>query len=512
MKSPTDLFDLIKSMTKSEKRYFKLYASKHVKGTGNCVRLFDAIDGQESYDETDIRRRFRKERFVRQLPVQKNYLYDLILRSLRAFHSARTVEMRIKEMLHDVEVLFSKGLYDQCSELLARCRQAGARDESYDLLLATLSWEIRLAYSQSNVERLHELAEERERILRVQSNLAEYFRISLTLLELERANGWLRDARAREALEAIMRHPLMANEAGALSFKAKTIYFNSWNVACALNGDRDSSYAYARRYLELLESHADFIRLNQRSYITALSNAASAAFRVRRYDEMHELLHRLEVFPTDSSELRARILGSVYHHTLNTHVVTGNFEAGAEQIERMRTTLESYRDHIATPARKVITYMMAYVQFGAGNHAASLELLQDILNEGRNDTRQDIQKAARILSLIIHHELGNTDLVPYVVRSTYRLLSNRDQLDRVDRTILSLLRKLPSIVSGADLMRAFVAAREELTAASASPDEYRLLRYIDLDAWLTSKIERRTFGEIVRARHAQQEKYAANAA
>lgn len=512
MKSPTDLFELIKSMTKSEKRYFKLYASKHVKGTGNCVRLFDAIDGQDRYDETEIRKRFRRERFVRQLPVQKNYLYDLILRSLRAFHTSRTVEMRLKEMLHDVEVLHAKGLYGQCHELLSRCRQAAAKDEAYDMLLATLSWEIRLAYAEADVQRLHELAEERERVLRIQQNLAEYFKISLTLLELERANGWLRDAHARGALEQVMHHPLMASETAALSFKAKSIYFNSWNVACALNGDREASYGYARRYLELLEAHPEFTRANQRSYVAALSNAVSAAFRVSRFEEMWEQMRKLETFPTDSAELRARILGSIHHHTLNAHVVTGDFESGVAQIERARATLDAYREHIAPPTRKVIVYLMAYVQFGAGNYSEALELLQEILNESRNDTRQDIQKAARILSLIIHHELGNTDLVPYVVRSTYRMLSNRDQLDRVDRTILTLLRKLPSMISAGDLVRAFGEARAELASASATPDEYRLLRYIDLDAWLTSKLDRRSFADIVRARSTAGGKYSASAA
>jgi hypothetical protein len=415
-------------------------------------------------------------------------------------------------MLNDVEVLYGKGLYDQCHELLNRCRQAARGDESYDLLLATLSWEIRLAYAESDVEQLHKVAEEREQILRIQQNLAEYFQISLSLLELERANGWLRDARARESLERIMRHPLMQSEAQALSFKAKTIFYNSWNVACALNGDRETSYVYAHRYLELLEANEEFVRDNQRSYVTALSNAVSAAFRVRRFDEMWTYLRRLEDFPTDSPELRARILGSIYHHTLNAYVGTGDFDTGATQIERMQTTLEAYAEHIAGTTHKAITYLMAYVQFGAGNYSASLALLQDILNESRNDTRQDIQKAARILSLIIHHELGNTDLIPYVVRSTYRMLSNRNQLDRVDRTILALLRKLPSILSGADLLRAFIEARNELIEASANPDDYRLLRYIDLDAWLTSKIDRRRFADIVRARSLPQCSYAATAA
>lgn len=512
MKSPTDLFDLIKSMTKSEKRYFKLYASKHVKGTGNCVKLFDAIDAQEQYDESEVRKRFRKERFIKQLPVQKNYLYDLLLRSLRAFHTSRTVEMRIKEMLHDVEVLFAKGLFDQCHELLARCRQAALRDESYDLLLATLSWEIRLAYTASDVDALLKLADERESVLLIEQNLAEYFRISLSLLDLERSNGWLRDARAREMLESIMNHPLMLSESNALSFKAKTIFFNSWNVASALNGDRDASYAYARRYLELLDTNPDFVRSNQRSYVTALSNAVSAAFRIRRFEDMWEHLHKLETFATDSTELKARILGSIYHHTLNAYLATGDFEKGAEQIDRIRMSLEAYREHLPASTSKAITYLMAYVQFGAGRYTEALALLQDILNESRNDTRQDIQKAARILSLIIHHELGNTELIPYIVRSTYRLLSNRDQLDRVDRSVLALLRKLPSMMSGAELTTAFIEARDEMAQASANPDDFRLLRYIDLDAWFTCKIDRRSFADVVRSRSTPHASYAASAA
>ena len=37
------LFDLIKSMTMSEKRYFKIYSSKHTIGEKNeYIRLFDA--------------------------------------------------------------------------------------------------------------------------------------------------------------------------------------------------------------------------------------------------------------------------------------------------------------------------------------------------------------------------------------------------------------------------------------------------------------------------------------
>ncbi len=46
------LFQLIKSLNKSEKRYFNLYASRHTIGEkNNYVILFEAIDKQIEYDE-----------------------------------------------------------------------------------------------------------------------------------------------------------------------------------------------------------------------------------------------------------------------------------------------------------------------------------------------------------------------------------------------------------------------------------------------------------------------------
>ena len=48
MKASGDLFTLIKSLTQTEKRYFKLFSSLQ-KGDKNYVKLFDAIDRQKTY-------------------------------------------------------------------------------------------------------------------------------------------------------------------------------------------------------------------------------------------------------------------------------------------------------------------------------------------------------------------------------------------------------------------------------------------------------------------------------
>ena len=50
MKPSTELFNLIKSLSKSEKRFFKLSSSLQ-SGDKNYLKIFDYIEEQNEYDE-----------------------------------------------------------------------------------------------------------------------------------------------------------------------------------------------------------------------------------------------------------------------------------------------------------------------------------------------------------------------------------------------------------------------------------------------------------------------------
>ncbi len=61
MKPSTELYDLIKSLTKSEKRFFKLHSALQ-SGPKNYLRIFEAIDKQKDYDEEAIKSAVREAR------------------------------------------------------------------------------------------------------------------------------------------------------------------------------------------------------------------------------------------------------------------------------------------------------------------------------------------------------------------------------------------------------------------------------------------------------------------
>ena len=85
MKPSNELFELIKSLTKSEKRFFKLQSSLQ-SGDKNYIRLFDTIDKMSEYDEEEVKSAFKGEKFIKHLPSEKNHLYKVILKALRSFY------------------------------------------------------------------------------------------------------------------------------------------------------------------------------------------------------------------------------------------------------------------------------------------------------------------------------------------------------------------------------------------------------------------------------------------
>src|SRR5687767_10992763 len=103
----TDLFALIKSMSKAEKRFFTMNAMIY-EGEKNYVKLFNAIDKQDTYDEQKLRKELADESFVKHLRNEKHHLYEMILKSLRTQYQAGAPSIQIRNLLQDAEMLQSR--------------------------------------------------------------------------------------------------------------------------------------------------------------------------------------------------------------------------------------------------------------------------------------------------------------------------------------------------------------------------------------------------------------------
>ncbi|HXB29244.1 MAG TPA: hypothetical protein VNW49_05465, partial [Puia sp.] len=90
-RSSDTLFQLVKSLKKSEKRNFKLYVKRNTASEDlKIIYLFDALDKMDVYDELELLTK-NKQLSKQQLSNVKAHLYRQILSSLRLIRGENNI-------------------------------------------------------------------------------------------------------------------------------------------------------------------------------------------------------------------------------------------------------------------------------------------------------------------------------------------------------------------------------------------------------------------------------------
>jgi hypothetical protein len=117
MEKTDALFLLVKSLTKSEKRQFKLYAGR-LGGNSekNFIALFSLLDKLDVFDEKQILSKTNIKK--QQLSNSKAHLYRQILVSLKLNPIHQNAKTQVREQLDFATILYNKGLYRQSLKIL----------------------------------------------------------------------------------------------------------------------------------------------------------------------------------------------------------------------------------------------------------------------------------------------------------------------------------------------------------------------------------------------------------
>jgi hypothetical protein len=117
------------------------------------------------------------------------------------------------------------------------------------------------------------------------------------------------------------------------------------------------------------------------------------------------------------------------------------------------------------------------------------------------DLRTDLQCYARLLHLIAHYELGNYEIIDYLIRSVYRFMAKMQNLSVVEKEVFRFLQQTFHMDRG-QVRKAFTQLRDKLTRYEANPLESRAFMYLDFISWLDSKIENIPVQEVIRKKAA----------
>ena len=507
-KTPSSkLFNLVKSLSGSEKRYFKIFVNSQGSRDNKYLQLFDAIDGQEEFDDEVL-----KEVVYGEEPIQsrkyselKAYLYELILKSLQSYDEKSSVGHRLKNMMQGVRALFRRSLFDDCKDHLVKARKLAYRYEQFNTVLEALDWEKKIAYAETDIDfldkELARIAAEENKVLNQLRMISEYRNIFFSLLVSLRKHTVVKRDEQKQMLQEIIESPLIQEYERANSHTARVIYHRIYSIYHFAASDQQGFYQKNQELIALMESEPHILQEDVSEYISALSNLIRSCGEMGHLEEMEEKLEKLYSVTPKSLDDELKIHRQYYQAKLSLCMLKGAFDEGIRVLNRHLKERKRFEEGLFES--HTFYYIYFYITFGAGEYSRALDFLNQWLNLPSTVERQDLQSMSRMLNLMVHYELGNFELLESLIRSTYRFLKKRNELDDMERKTINLIRKLVETPSKKMLKEDFKRFKEQFEGLSQQAGTPRLYTNAVV-AWFESKIEGRGFSEILQKEFKRQ--------
>ena len=506
MKPSTELFDLIKSLTKSEKRFFKLHSSLQ-SGDKNYLKIFDAIDRQRSYDEQALKKLFKGEVFVRHFPSEKNHLYKLILKALRAYHAEGSVSGLLKQEIKNIEILYHKALYKECNKLLHRAKRIARENERFYYWFELLNWEKMLleeAYESGQFTKdLDALIDEERDVIERLRNLAAYHILYSKINYVFRSGGYVRTEEEHAMVEEIGGHPLITGKNTALSLRAATICYYTQGFCHWAKREWAMSLEKFERVKAILDEHPKIRRDLPKRYVRTLNYVILAEIELHRFDQARERIRlmrsvkKMEGF--GGIDIEVQVFNASFLCELRLLDRMGEHRAALELVGPLLEGMDELGSRLHKEYEIEFHHALAVVHFGAGEVNKALFWLNKVLNDNEPTLRQDIFTYARLFNLIIHYELGNYELLEYIVRSTQRFLSKRQRAHDVEVLLMDHVKRLARVDDEGARLELFHSLDAGLRELLKDPNEGLVLKYFDVLAWVRTHTEDISFSEAVKA-------------
>jgi hypothetical protein len=509
-KAQDHLHRLIRSMSRAEKRYFKVHSGRHVgDGQAKYHKLFDAIAAVEEYDEQAVIAQFSSEAFTHRFAITKRRLYESVLESLEAFHAEGSIDARLGRMLHTIRLLHDRSLYDDAAKLLHSFERLARAHDRQPMLLAAMEWQRRLAerdnYVHATEQQLNELAERRAALEVEQSELDGLWALKTRIFLLLYRKGLARDAATLKALNDLLKDPLLDEKRPALSAKAAYLRHHIRSAVAFTMNDLPTCYAQLNANLQLFESEHDRFEQEPQVVLSVLGNLAFVCVALGRFDEARIHLMSFRNAPSawnmpETEDLDLKLFNTSMSLELGMHLRAGRPDLALELVPQIERGLDRYGERIGPMRRTGFLYQIAYAHFMAGLKEPALRWTNRLLDGLRTDDASDLAAAGRTLYLALLIESGKRDLLGYALRNTERFFQNRERMHRFEPLLLELVRQWSKARNADEEMKAFQHGMSTMGGLMNDPLERSMIDQFDALAWTESKVTGRPMAELVRER------------
>ena len=447
MATKNTIFNIVRSLSMNEKRYFKIYCKQHVlNGQNKYVKLFDLIDNQTVFNDDLIKKELKNLNYsTNNFSSDINYLTKILLKCLNEFHSDKTSDLKIKQNLITIEILFYKGLYEECLQLISKTKRIKLANENKNLLSDLLNWEKKcVGYSKGLLGAIE-----------VNNKLDVFFddlKEKKVITDLYYKSYYYKNIIGKIPQEELVDEfysavitPLENQSFSLTTLQSNVFYYLIYANFYKIKNDKDNELVFLKKVITIYEENETYKFENPLDFISIYiriidinKKKQSEAF----YADLVKLKEFNSIISLQSKVAEERIFLHTNQLELEHLLYINKTKEAFVSLDVLKSALLDKRFNLE-PYYIISNYYLftaAYVL--TNNFSLALKYVNKILNEYNfnQNPKQFIQ--AEFLNIIIHYELKNYNLVQKFITSLQKKYRPNFKFSYFEIEILKAITKI----------------------------------------------------------------------
>lgn len=283
-----------------------------------------------------------------------------------------------------------------------------------------------------------------------------------------------------------MNNPLLKSLDKNASYEEHYNFYMLNGVLNRLVGKQKESGNYREKLLQFMEQHPHIIEENTIRYLSALHNLLMHSLVIKDYELYEHTLAKLKKLEAKTIREKAAIIESLCLFELGYYNETKQFEKAVNFVNNFflkqpEILINQNKEHYF-----LVHYHAALAYFNLNDYKNALNWINRVINLTSKMVRVDIRAATNIINILIHYELKNYLLIPYLIKSSTEFLKTHYLTNDFDKKLLSILSSLVKANNEADKIKILEKRIPELGVIDASKS---IVNDIDTLNWLNQQLK-----------------------
>lgn len=485
---------LVKSLSKSEKRRFKLYTRKH-EGDKDYLTLFDLIDQHDMITTDLLQEQFSRFHTGVSVDNAARYLLKLLTDCLI---QSRTGEDDLFQLLHGimrVNILKERNLPEEAYKELKKLKQtAVASSEQYiEYLLCRyeLNYLTEFNFPGVTENKLVELQMKARNAIKDIRNTHEHYSLyELLRYRLLHTGKAISEEEKKHLNDLLLSEMSIVNAKTKNTLESRKLHLLFQSSFFTNIGDYTSALKTFYQLNGLFEKNKILWHHPPLDYHSALDGILDSLRTTGRYTEMSFYVQKLELLEDKSypEYFLFMVRKTVMIYQLVWLMGTDQLDAAIRFIEDSDPGLLKAYGQVDEERQCELFFCFGLVYFKGGHFKKAQKYINEIVLIGKTSYQSVIYRVSRLLSILIHYEANNLDYLDYEIRSFKRAFQYSGVKLKVENMIFKTIKACPKLNSPQKNGLLWEKISPVLEAIEKDKFEMQLQKHFDFSGWIKHQL------------------------